>query len=220
MSWPWSWRGYCRCQAVLLSAGAKQCHCNAMATFLRRCGPLKRVSQGLHACLRPVRLALAAHPRCCSPALPFFRSLACFRHRALMANVYNDRMVPWCTATFEIHNMFEDRCPQPISSQYPSVVVLPPPDPEPDPPTHVHVHASGASEQAAAARQPSGAAAARENAKQAGPPDSSGAKKKDVPPRRRGTRKRNLLLALVLLLLPITLPLFLGLMLYLWISGK
>mmetsp|Transcript_15010 Transcript_15010/g.39715 ORF Transcript_15010/g.39715 Transcript_15010/m.39715 type:complete len:457 (-) Transcript_15010:13-1383(-) len=139
----------------------------------------------------------------CDPALPFHKALSAFKRRALLANVYNDRMVPWCTAAIETENVFEACCPEPISCEYPSVVYLP--------------KQSGSRPQANVhAFPPAGAGAVREQ----GALVQSSTHPRRPPRRFRGLGTRVVLVTLLLVLLPISLPLISGLMLYLWITGK
>ncbi|KAG2490544.1 hypothetical protein HYH03_010938 [Edaphochlamys debaryana] len=74
------------------------------------------VMQDKHLWGKPL-LCLLSHP-----ALPFMRALKRFERLSLMANVFHDRPVPYCTAAIRLDNPYEQSPPVPIDPKYPSIV--------------------------------------------------------------------------------------------------
>ncbi|GLC34078.1 hypothetical protein PLESTM_000150600 [Pleodorina starrii] len=73
------------------------------------------VLQDKHVWGKPL-LCLMSHPD-----LLFMRALRCFKQLMLMANVFHDRPVPYCTAAIRLDNPYEKNPPVPIDPKYPSI---------------------------------------------------------------------------------------------------
>ncbi|PNH02610.1 hypothetical protein TSOC_011396 [Tetrabaena socialis] len=56
------------------------------------------------------------------PDLLFMHALRRFKKLVLLANVYHDRPVPYCTAAIRMDNPYEHSAPVPLDPRYPSVV--------------------------------------------------------------------------------------------------
>lgn len=56
------------------------------------------------------------------PDLLFMKALRCFKKLMLLANVFHDRPVPYCTAAVQLENPYEKSPPVPIDPKYPSIV--------------------------------------------------------------------------------------------------
>ncbi|GIL78881.1 hypothetical protein Vretimale_124 [Volvox reticuliferus] len=75
------------------------------------------VLQDKHTWGKPL-LCLMSHPD-----LLFMRALRKFKKLMLLANVFHDRPVPYCTAAIRLDNPYEESPPVPIDPKYPSIVM-------------------------------------------------------------------------------------------------
>ncbi|GFR42453.1 hypothetical protein Agub_g3360 [Astrephomene gubernaculifera] len=78
------------------------------------------VLQDKHLWDKPL-LCLLSHPD-----LPFMRALRTFKKLMLLANVFHDRPVPYCTAAIRLDNPYEGSLPVALNPKYPSIVCTAP----------------------------------------------------------------------------------------------